>query len=98
MVLNGADIISPDGPAINIQSGKKATIMLVGETNNRLIDASTYTASGTEDMKGTFFSNGKLIFTGNGRLIVKGNYKHAIFSDDFPPICAKKNSHILRDF
>ncbi|MCZ4223662.1 carbohydrate-binding domain-containing protein [Pedobacter rhodius] len=82
LVLNGADIISKDGPAINIQSGQKATVILVGETNNRLIDAATYTASGTEDMKGTFFSNGQLMITGNGRLIVKGNYKHAICSND----------------
>lgn len=83
LTLSGVTLTNSDGPAINIQSGKKGTVQLVSGTVNTLTDGSTYTACGSEDMKATFFSEGQLVFTGTGTLCVSGNKKHGICSDDY---------------
>jgi hypothetical protein len=83
LTLNGANITNSDGPAINIQSKKRAFIVLSDNTTNNLTDGATYAASGSEDMKATLFAEGQMIFSGNGTLNVKGSYKHAIASDDY---------------
>ncbi len=87
LTLNGVNITSKNGPAINIQSGKRVFVVLADGTTNSLTDNATYTPyyAGTtaEDAKAAFFSEGQLIFSGSGALNVKSNYKHAIASDDY---------------
>ncbi|MEJ1241681.1 carbohydrate-binding domain-containing protein [Chryseolinea sp. T2] len=82
LTLNGVQITNSDGPAINIQSSKTAFVVLADGTENGLTDGKTY-ATSSEDMKGTFFSEGQLVFSGAGSLTVIGNYKHGIVSDDY---------------
>ena len=89
LTLNGVSITNADGPAINIQSSKTAFVVLTDNTTNSLTDGSSYTTTvADEDMKGTVFSEGQLVFSGNGSLTVTGNYKHAICSDDYIRVIA----------
>jgi hypothetical protein len=84
LVLDNVNIANSEGPAINIQSSKRVFVVLADQSVNTLADGSIYTAAANdEEMKGTFFSEGQLIFSGSGNLTVKGNYKHAICSDDY---------------
>lgn len=80
LTLNGVSIKNNDGPAVNIQSGKRAFVVITG--TNTLEDGTVYAIS-TEDQKGTFFSEGQLIFSGTGALNITGNNKHGIAADDY---------------
>jgi hypothetical protein len=82
LTLNNASITNDNGPAINIQSEKTAFIVLAPGTTNTLIDGTTYVKVGTEDAKGTVFSEGQLVFSGTGSVSITGNNKHGIVSDD----------------
>jgi hypothetical protein len=83
LALNGAGITNPYGAAINIQCGKKIMVTVVNNTQNRLIDGVEYVYTDGEDMKATFFCEGKLNMYGTGILEVRGKNKHAICSDDY---------------
>ena len=81
--LNGVSITNPTGAAINIQSGKTMMVKLVDGTANYLEDGTEYALTDGEQQKGTFFSEGQLVFSGEGALTVKSNYGHGIASDDY---------------
>ncbi|MCI1720418.1 MAG: carbohydrate-binding domain-containing protein [Bacteroidales bacterium] len=84
LIFNGVNITSTTGAAINIQSSKTTFAVLTSGTTNTLADASSYSnVPSAEDCKGTFFSEGQIVFSGTGKLSVQGNYKHAICSDDY---------------
>jgi len=83
LTLNEVSITNPDGPAINIQSKKRAYIVIKDGTINKLTDGSTYSSSDSEDMKACLFAEGQIIFSGGGTLSITGNYKHGISSDDY---------------
>jgi hypothetical protein len=83
LTLNNANITNLNGPAINIQSSKRAFVTVADGSTNTLADGVVYAASATEDQKGTFFSEGQLIFGGTGTLNIAGNNKHGLVSDDY---------------
>lgn len=83
LTLNGVSLTNPTGAAINIQSGKRVFVTLADGTSNSLVDGSSYNTPDDEDEKGTFFSEGQLIFNGKGSLEITGNKKHGIVSDDY---------------
>lgn len=83
VTMDGVDITNPTGAAINIQSGKTIMVELADGTANKLTDGTTYTMTTGEDQKGTFFSEGQLVFSGNGSLDVKSVGGHGIVSDDY---------------
>lgn len=80
LVLSDADITSDDGPAIDLQSAKRAFVVLEG--SSRLADSPVYSETG-EDRKATLFAEGKILVSGSGSLSVCARHKHAICSDDY---------------
>ena len=89
ILLSGLELTNPNGPAINIQTGKTVYFTIDDNTTNNLCDGATYNAPSTsdEDQKGTLFSEGQLIFNGyedgSGILNVTSYGGHGICSDDY---------------
>lgn len=89
LVLEGLELTNPNGPAINIQTGKTVYFTIADNTTNNLCDGETYNApvigadKEEEDQKGTLFSEGQLIFDGSGTLNVTSLGGHGICSDDY---------------
>ena len=88
LTLSGINMTSVNQPAINIQSSKRAYVVLSEGTSNSLTDSGEYDTdrdqnSDGEDRKGTLFSEGQLIISGNGSLKVNAFVKHAIATDEY---------------
>lgn len=82
LVLEGLDLTSTRGAAINNQGKKKCFVVVKG--TNTLKDAASYTSTtADEDEKAAFFSEGQLIFSGDGTLTVTAQGKSGITSDDY---------------
>ena len=83
IILDGVTLNNPNGAAINCQSSKSMYMVLADGTENTLSDGTSYSMVSGEDMKGTIFSEGQIIFSGSGTLDVYANCKNAIASDDY---------------
>lgn len=80
LILDGADITCPDGPALLVTAAKNVYIILKEGTESTLSDGTAY--SDADNADGCIFSKADLIISGEGRLNVNGNYKHGIVSKD----------------
>jgi len=93
--MAGVSITNPNGSAINNQGKKTCYVVIDDDTNNTLVDGTGYAVeeNGIQS-KGTFFSEGQLVFSGYGSLDVYGNNKHGIASDDYIRIRKGTNIYI----
>ncbi len=92
LTLNGVELTSQLGPAINSQCKKRIYVHLADGTSNVLTDAASYSSdpyyldgndADGEDRKGCFFSEGNLIFSGTGVLQITGKKKHGLCTDGY---------------
>lgn len=77
VVLNGLTLTNANGPAINIENGKRIAVVLSDGTTNSLTDSSS------GDHKGAFMVNGHTEFSGSGTLSMVGKMKHAFWGDEY---------------
>ena len=78
--LNGLNLTSDEGAAINIQCGKRVDLILKEGTENFLVDAPN------GEQKGALYCKGHLEVSGGGSLTVSGNSKHAIATKEYMQI------------
>lgn len=82
--LNGVNLTSTQGGAMDIQCGKRIDLILTEGTTNSLTDSK----NGTQ--KAALYCKGHLEIQGTGSLSVAGNCKHAISTKEY--LLLKKNT------
>ncbi len=95
--LSGLSLCNPAGAAIDNQSGKRTYVVLEGENSLSDSASASFAATGDEDLKAVFFSEGQLVFSGSGSLTVKAlnaQEKSAIASDDYVRVMEGPEIHI----
>lgn len=83
VTLNGLDLTSTTGAAIDIENGKRIAIVVADGTTNSLADA----AGGTQEA--CFYVKGHAEFSGSGTLNLTGNATHAYKSKEYTEIKKK---------
>ncbi|MDR9853215.1 carbohydrate-binding domain-containing protein [Paenibacillus sp. VCA1] len=82
LVLNGAQIVNPDGPAIQVKKAGKTVLTLNEGTSNTLSDGKTYADTSEDAPTAALYSKDDLTINGTGKLTVQANYKDGITSKD----------------
>lgn len=77
IILNGLNLTSKKGGAIDIQCGKRIALELAAGTTNTLVDA----ANGAQ--KACLYCKGHLEIEGAGTLNITGNAKHALSTKEY---------------
>lgn len=77
MHLNGVNLTSAKGAAVDIECGKRVEVKLIKGTVNTFADY----AGGSQ--KGAFYCKGHLELKGKGTMNVTGNAKHALCSKEY---------------
>jgi len=78
--LKDLTLTNPNGPAINIQNGKRIEVSVKRGTTNTLTDG---TSTALDAWKGCFQCKGHTEFKGYGTLNIYANYAHAIWSKEY---------------
>lgn len=78
--LTGLTLTNPNGPALNIQNGKRIKVSAKNGTENTLSDGAN------DDYNGCLHVKGHAEFAGKGALTITGNSKHAVYSKEYVEI------------
>lgn len=83
LVLDGANVTNPDGPALYVKAASNVYIYVKEGTVNTFADGSSYSITADDsNLDACIFSKADLYITGGGTLYVNGNNKHGIVSKD----------------